>query len=152
MINVTSADQNVALNAPILFDITSIPSSGSIKPTSPGIVTLQGPGCGNPQPFAQYIVALSANVQIPTGGTVTPIALALTLDGEVLPESFAIHTPDAVEEYEHIYTETTVRVPRGCCFNVAARYVDATADDPTIVGTPSITVRRGASIRVDRTA
>lgn len=146
----TTADQNVALNAPILFTLASIPCrAGNVLATSPGILTLRG---NTHNCFARYVVSLSANVQIPTGGTVTPIALAITLNGEPLPESVAIINVAAVEEYQHIFTQATITVPSGCCFNVSARYIDATDDDPAIVGTPAITVRRAAALRVERVA
>ena len=146
----TASDQNVALNNDIGFDVVSSRcNKGNVLPVAPGLLTLRGGSNGNP---ARYNVSISANVQIPTGGAVTPIALGITYDGVVLPESVAIITPQAVEQYEHIYNEVTVVVPCGCCANVGARYVDGTPDDPTTVGTPVITVRQKAKIGVTRTA
>lgn len=49
-------------------------------------------------------------------------------------------------------TYTTVTVPCGCCLSVSAEYVDATEDDATVTPTPSIFVRRYASLTVIRTA
>ena len=147
---VTAADQSVALNNPILFNTVSIPcNTGSVIPAAPGVLTLKG---NTRNKFARYSVALSANVQIPTGGALTPIALGITLNGVTLPESVAIITPQAVEEYQHIYTEVTVTVPSCCCFNVSAAYVDGTEDDATVTGTPAITVRKAASLTVTRIA
>ena len=147
---VTAADQNVALNNPILFNTVSIPcNSGSVIPAAPGVLTLKG---NTSNRFARYRVALSANVQIPAAGSVTPIALGITYDGVVLPESVAIITPQTAGEYQHIYNEVTVIVPCGCCANVGARYVDGTPDDAATVGTPVITVRSAAVLGVTRVA
>jgi len=97
-------------------------------------------------------VRVQANVQIPEGGAVTPIAVGIALNGAVIPESIAIVTPAAVEDYWHINTEAIITVPCGCCVTVSGVYVDGTEDDPSTTPTPSITVRRNASITVARTA
>ena len=102
--------------------------------------------------FARYEVDLQANVAVPTGGAVTPLALAITLNGATIPDSVAIVTPAAAEDVWHINTSTTVTVPCGCCLSVSAAYVDATEDDAAVTPTPSIFVRRGASITVTRVA
>lgn len=147
---ITSADQNVALNGDIPFNqVSSSCRKGNVLPISPGLFTLRGGSNGNP---ARYRVAYSVNVQIPTGGLVTPVALAITYDGVILPESIAIITPQAVSEYNHIYNEVEVVVPCGCCANVGVRYIDGTPDDPATIGTPVLTVRRQASLSVSRTA
>lgn len=147
---VTAADQNVALNGDILFNQVSIPcNKGNVLPVAPGLFTLRGGANGRP---ARYRVSISANVQIPAAGSVTPIALGITYDGVVLPESVAIITPQTAGEYQHIYNEVTVIVPCGCCANVGARYVDGTPDDATTVGTPVITVRSAAVLGVTRVA
>jgi hypothetical protein len=147
---ITTTDQNVALNGTIPFNSVSIPcTTGNVVPAAPGVLILKG---NTPNRFARYEVTLQANVQIPEGGAVTPIALAITLDGSALPESVAIVTPAAVEEYWHINTSVPVTVPCGCCVSVSGVYVDATEDDAAVTPTPSIGVRRNASISVNRVA
>ena len=89
---------------------------------------------------------------MPEGGEVTAIALGIALNGAVIPESVAIFTPQAVEEYGHINTRAVITVPCGCCATVSAVYTDGTEDDPAVTPTPSITVRRNASISVERIA
>ena len=89
---------------------------------------------------------------IPTGGAVTPIAIALTINGVTVPDSVAIVTPAAVEDVWHISTTATITVPCGCCLSVSAAYVDATEDDAAVTPTPSIFVRRYASLSVERVA
>lgn len=146
----TSTDQNVALNTTIPFDVVSIPcNKGCVVPLAPGILTLKG---GNTNQFARYEVSLQGNIAIPTGGAVTPIGVAITLNGVAVPDSVAIVTPAAVEDLTHVNTSTTITVPCGCCVSVSAEYVDATEDDAAVTPTPSIFVRRRASLTVTRTA
>lgn len=147
---ITSTDQNVALNGTIPFDVVSIPcNKGCVIPITTGVLTLQG---SNSNRFARYEVTLQANVAIPTGGAVTPLALAITLNGVAIPDSVAIVTPAAAEDVWHINTSTTITVPCGCCVSVSAAYVDATEDDAATTPTPSIFVRRRASLSVVRVA
>ena len=147
---ITTTDQNVALNGTIPFDYVSIPcNKGNVVPVVNGVLSLQGSKSGR---FARYDVKLEANVSVPTGGAVTPLALAITLNGIAIPDSVAIVTPAAVEDVWHINTSTTVTVPCGCCVSVSAAYVDATEDDAAVTPTPSIFVRRRASLEVKRIA
>lgn len=147
---ITTTDQNVALNGTFPFDYVSIPcNKGCVVPITTGVLSLQG---GSSNRFARYEVKLQGNIAIPEGGAVTPIAAAITLNGVAIPDSVAIITPAAAEDVWHINTSTTVTVPRGCCVSVSAAYVDATEDDATVVPTPSIFVRRRASLEVIRTA
>lgn len=147
---ITSTDQNVALNSTIPFDIVSIPcNKGCVIPITTGVLTLKG---NTSNRFARYDVTLQGNVSIPTGGAVTPIAVAVTLNGVAIPDSVAIVTPAAVGDVWHINTSVTVTVPCGCCVSISAAYVDATEDDATATPTPSIFVRRQASLTVNRIA
>ena len=147
---ITSADQNVALNGTIPFDIVSIPcNKGCVVPITTGVLTLQGSSTNR---FARYEVDLQANIAIPEGGAVTPIAVAITLNGVAIPDSVAIVTPAAAEDVWHVNTSATITVPCGCCVSISAAYVDATEDDATVTPTPSIFVRRLASITVTRIA
>lgn len=147
---VTTTDALVALNGTVPFSSVSIPcNTGNVIPLAVGVLNLRG---GNTNRFARYQVSVQANVQIPTGGAVTPIAVGIALNGAVLPESIAIVTPAAVEDYWHINTDAIITVPCGCCVTVSAVYVDGTEDDPATTPTPSITVRRNASMTVNRIA
>lgn len=146
---ITSTDQNVALNSAIPFNVVSIPcNKGCVVPVATGVVNLRSGA--NQQ--ARYDVTVQGNVSIPTGGAITPIALGITINGVVIPDSVAIVTPTAFENVWHINTSTTVTVPYGCCLSVSAAYVDATEDDATVTPTPSIFVRRYASLTVTRIA
>ena len=147
---VTTSDALVALNGTIPFNSVSIPcNKGNVVPLVPGILNLNG---NTSNRFARYEVTLQGNIQIPEGGAVTPIAVGITLNGVVIPQSVAIVTPAAAEEYWHVNTTAFITVPCGCCLTVAAAYVDGTEDDPTVTPTPSIQVRREALLSVTRTA
>lgn len=147
---VTTSDALVALNGTIPFSTVSIPcNTGNVVPLAVGVLNLKGSTSGR---FARYNVRVQANVQIPEDGEVTPIAIGITINGVIVPESIAIFTPQDVEEYGHINTEIPVTVPCGCCVSVSGIYFDGTEDDPATTPTPSITVRRNASITVERTA
>lgn len=147
---ITSTDQNVALNSPIPFDVVSIPcNKGCVVPITVGVLTLKGDTSNK---FARYEVNAQANVAIPENGAVTPIALAITINGIASADSVAIVTPAAAEDLWHVNTSTTITVPCGCCMSVSAEYVDATEDDAATTPTPSIFVRRRASLTVTRIA
>ena len=147
---VTTTDALVSLNGTIPFNSVSIPcNKGNVVPVVPGILNLKGNTSNN---FARYRVSLQGNIQIPEGGAVTPIALGITLNGVVIPQSVAIITPAAAGQYQHVNTSASVTVPCGCCLTVSGAYVDGTEDDPTTTPTPSIQVRREALLTVIRTA
>jgi hypothetical protein len=147
---ITSSDALVALNGTIPFDSVSIPCpKGNVVPLVSGIINLKG---NTPNRFSRYEVTLQGNIQIPTGGAVTPIAVGIALNGAVIPESVAIVTPAAVGEYWHVNTTATVTVPCGCCATVSGVYTDGTEDDPTTTPTPSILVRRKTTLDATRTA
>ena len=147
---VTTSDNLVALNNTIPFDRVSIPcNTGCVIPIASGVLTIKG---NTRNRFARYRVTVQGNIAVPEGGDVTPIALGISINGAVIPESVAIFTPQAVDEFGHINTQFPITVPCGCCVTVSAIYVDGTEDDPATVPTPSITARKGSSITVERIA
>ena len=147
---VTTADTLVTLNGTIPFNSVSIPcNKGNVIPLVPGILNLNG---NTSNRFARYEVTLQGNIQIPTGGAVTPIAVGIILNGAVIPESVAIVTPAAAGDYWHVNTTASITVPCGCCVTVSGAYVDGTEDDPATTPTPSIQVRREALLKVNRIA
>lgn len=147
-----NAVQAVALNAPVLFTASIPCTKGFVyHEDETGIFTLRGivnnPSCC----FARYQVTFNGNIAIPEGGAVTPIAVALSVQGEQRPTSRAIFTPAAVDEYGNVTSTAIITIPRGCCFSLAVRYVDATVDDPTVTPTPSINVQN-ANLVINRIA
>ena len=148
---VENSEQIVALNNPLLFD-SSIPCTKNyiFHENGSGIFILKGitSNC-----FARYVVTFNGNIAIPEGGTVTPIGVAITVNGEARATSRAIYTPAAAgtANYGNVTSTAIITVPKGCCFTVSVRYVDATAEDATTTPTPSISVIN-ANLVIDRTA
>lgn len=131
--------QSVALNSPILFNASIPCNAGCVfHEDETGIFILKGKtnNC-----FARYSVTYNGNISIPEGGAVTPIAIAISVNGEPRPTSTAIFTPQAVDEYGNVTSTAIITVPRGCCFSVSVRYIDATVADPAVTPTPSINVQ-----------
>ena len=100
--------------------------------------------------FAHYQVTFNGNIAIPEGGTVTPIAIALTINGEPRYTSRAISTPAAVGDYGNVTSTAIIKVPKGCCFSLGVEAVPATAD-PTVTPAPVIEVQN-ANLTVSRVA
>ena len=100
--------------------------SGAFRLASP---TAMGCGCRRKcccmdYPTANYQVAFHANIQIPEGGTVEPISLAIAIDGEVDASSIMTITPAAVEELGNVGADVIVAVPCICrCSSVSVRNV-----------------------------
>lgn len=134
-----NAVQNVALNGPVLFTASIPCTKGYVyHEDETGIFILRG--CTN-NCFARYQITFNGNIAIPEGGAVTPIAIAVTINGEPRLTSRAILTPAAVDEYGNVTSTAIVTVPKGCCFTASVRYVDATTDDPATEPTPLISVQ-----------
>ena len=136
--------QEVALNAPILFD-TSIPCGrGNIyHENNTGNFILKGARNNTPcdcNAFAQYQVTFNGNIAIPEGGTVTPIAVAIAVNGEPRLTSRAIFTPAAVEDFGNVTSTAIIKVPKCCCFSLSVDSVPATTD-PTVTPAPVIEVQ-----------
>ncbi len=144
-----NALQTVALNAPVLFTASIPCNRGYIyHEDETGIFTLRG--CTN-NCFARYQVTFNGNISIPEGADVTPIAVALSVQGEERPTSRAVFTPADVDELGNVTSTAIITVPKGCCFGLAVRYVDATVSDPATTPTPSINVQN-ANLVITRIA
>ncbi len=144
-----NAIQEVAINAPVIFTASIPCTKGCVyHEDDTGIFILRGitNNC-----FARYQVTFNGNIAIPDGGDLTPIAIAITVNGETRPTSRAIYTPQVVDEYGNLTSTAIITVPRGCCFSVAVDYVDATTDDPTVTPTPLIEVQN-ANLVITRIA
>lgn len=114
-----------------------------------GIITLRGivnNACGC---FARYQATFNGNIAIPEGGTVGPIAIALTIDGEPVLTSRAIVTPAAADDYFNVTSTAIITVPRGCCQNISIENIS----EPATVGgvSPAINVQN-ANLVVSRIA
>ena len=140
--------QEVALNNSIVFT-ASIPCTKGYVYHEDGTANFTLRGITN-NCFARYQLNFQANAAIPTGGAVTPIAVAIAVNGEVRPSSLAIVTPAAVEEFSTLSNTAIITVPRGCCFNVSVRYVSGVTDGTT-TPTPAIDVQN-ANLTISRIA
>ena len=143
-----NAVQEVTLNAPVIFSASIPCTRGCVyHEDETGIFILRGvtPNC-----YAQYQVTFNGNIAIPEGGTVTPIAVALTVNGEPRPTSRAIFTPAAAEDYGNVTSTAIIKVPRGCCFSLSVESIPASTD-PTVTPAPVIDVQN-ANLTIARIA
>ena len=129
----------VAENQNILFTETPVPATkGILHRAGSGIVRVGGNGS---QVRARYLVAFSGNIQIPTGGTVGEISLAISIDGEPLASTQMIVTPAAVENLFNVSAQAYIDVACGCCAIIA---VQNTSDQAIEVQNANLIVVRVA--------
>jgi len=125
--------QIVSANQPIVFTEAPVPCREGIifHRDGTGVFLLSSRGlkpyrecCGVVIPEALYTVEVHANVQIPDGGVVDAITLAVVLDGEIEPAAVMSVTPAATEEPFNIGTSVVVNVPAICgCSRVSVRNI-----------------------------
>lgn len=143
-----NAVQSISLNQPAIFT-ASIPCTRGFvyHEDETGIFILRGVtnNC-----FSRYQVTFNGNIAIPTGGAVTPIAVALTVNGEPRQTSRAIFVPAAVDTYGNVTSTAIITVPKGCCFTLSVRYV-AADEDPATTPTPVIEMQN-ANLVINRVA
>ena len=143
--------QLVQPNQPVILNTSIACNRGYVlHRNESGIVTLRGIVNNPTTCFARYQVTFNANIAVPEGGTVGPIAVALAIDGEPVLTSRAIVTPAAVDEYFNVTSTAIVTVPRGCCFNVSVENVSESAT-PATTPAPAINVQN-ANLVVSRIA
>lgn len=141
--------QQISLNAPAIFTASIPCRRGYVyHEDETGIFILRG--ITQNQCFATYQVTFNGNIAIPEGGTVGPIAIAITVNGEPRLTSRAIYTPAAVAEYGNVTSTAIIKVPRGCCFSLSVESVPASAD-PTVTPAPVIEMQN-ANLVVNRIA
>ena len=146
-----NAVQEVSLNAPIIFTASIPCRRGYIyHEDETGIFILRGIVNNQSACYATYQVTFNGNIAIPEEGTETPIAVAITVNGEPRLTSRAIFTPAAVDEYGNVTSTAIIRVPRGCCFSLSVESVSATTD-PTVTPSPVINVQN-ANLVINRIA
>lgn len=88
-----------------------------------GIFFLKGANNGYK---AVYRVTFDANIAIAEGGTVEPISVALTINGEELQNALATVTPAAIGDFFHVSVTTFVEIPCSCCVTVSVENVSET--------------------------
>lgn len=142
-----NAQQSISLNAPAIFTASIPCKRGYIyHEDETGIFILRGITCN--QCFATYQVTFNGNIALPAGGTVAPIAVAITVNGEPRLTSRAVFTPAAAEEFGNVTSTAIIKVPRGCCFSLSVESVPANATD-----TPApVIVMENANMVINRIA
>ena len=146
-----NAVQEVSLNAPIIFTASIPCNRGYVyHEDETGNFILRGKVNNQYNCFAHYQVTFNGNIAIPEGGTVTPIAVAITINGEPRLTSRAIFTPAAVGDYGNVTSTAIIKVPKGCCFNLSVDAIPASAD-PTVTPAPIIEVQN-ANLTIARIA
>ena len=134
-----TGQQTVAQNGNVLFNETAVCGSNCIKHREgSGIITLRGL---TNQCRARFFVNFSANIAIPTGGTVEAISLAVAISGEPVLSSQMISTPAAVEQFNNVSAGIYIDVPAGCCVNIA---VENTSGQAVDISNANIIVTRQA--------
>jgi len=140
--------QAVDLNTPIIFDASiPCPKGNVFHEDQTGIFILRGSSTNR---FARYQVTFNGNIAIPTGGAVSPIAVAIAVNGEARPTSRAIFTPAAVDTYGNVTSTAIVTVPACCCFSLSVRYISGVTDGTTDP-TPTINVTN-SNLEINRIA
>lgn len=124
--------QTVEVNQPVIFADSCPCNQGMIFKKSGGIFLLASNapqsartgcscGCGCRRIYeTNYEVEVHANIEIPEGGTVEEIRLAIAVDGVIDPASVMSFVPADVETPGNVGTSIIVSVPSICgCDNVA---------------------------------
>ena len=118
---IANALQTVQANQNVYFTDTVICGNASMTHRDDsGLVTLRGV---TNQCRARFKVSFGGNIAVPTGETVGPISLALSIDGEAVPATTMIVTPAAVEQFFNVGASVFIDVPRGCCVTAAVKNI-----------------------------
>ena len=123
MMEITAnAIQTVAPNQAVLFTETAVPGNISmIHREGSGLVGLRG--LTNGQTRARFLIEFGSNIAVPTGETVGPITLAISINGEPVLTSSMISTPTAVDAYNNVRASLYIDVPIGCCSQVSVENI-----------------------------
>ena len=133
----SNAIQTVEAGQSVIFTASPVPcnkgiifhrdESGLFYLSSRGIKPYCGCN-GVVVPEALYQVTFHANIQIPEGGTVDTISLAIFIGGEVDPSSIMSVTPAAAEDPFNVGADIIVAIPAICgCSNVSVRNIGTEA-------------------------
>ena len=89
-------------------------------------------GCGGCRRIYEtlYRISFHANIAIAEGGSVEPIQLTISINGEPDPSSTMISTPAAVGDFQNVGAEIIVAVPSLCgCESISVRNTSTQAID-----------------------
>lgn len=119
---IANAVQTVPANQNVYFTDSVTSGNYSIEHRDgSGLVTLRG--VTNTQSRARFRIHFGANIAITAGGTVGPISLAISLDGEAVPATIMTVTPAAVGDFFNVSASIFIDIPRGCCSHVAVKNI-----------------------------
>lgn len=136
-----NSTQTVEVNAPVIFSESPVPCRRGLvfHREETGIFRLANNanagacacGCGCRRVFETlYNVTFHGNIAIAEDGTVEPIQLSVSIDGEPDPSSTMIVTPAAVGDYQNVGAEIIVAVPSLCgCESISVRNTSTQAID-----------------------
>lgn len=138
------ADQVVPANSSVIFNESPVPCREGLvyHRDGSGIFRLVNRFfrqnlCSCWKRNSNYLVSFNANIEIPEGGTVETISLALAIDGEIDPGAIMEVTPAAVEQPGNVSVSVIAQVPFICtCSNVSVRNISTqpiTVSNATIV-------------------
>lgn len=134
-IQTVAAGGNVLLTDAVRFG-RCCPRRNIFHRPDTGTVKVRGE-CG--QCFTRVRVFFSANIAVPTGGTVEEITIAIAVDGEPMPSTIARFTPAAVEEYGVVPAFIYIDVPADCCTAIS---VVNTSEQPILVQNANLVVTK----------
>lgn len=75
-----------------------------------------------------YEIQFTSNIAIQSG-TVQPISVALTQNGEIRNNAVATVTPLAVGSYNNVNINLQIEIPCGCCDTIAVRNISGVPID-----------------------
>ena len=152
-VQVVQPNQQVLLNTTI-----GCPKGYVLHREGSGIVTLRGIVNNPTACFARYQVTFNGNIAIPNGVTVSPISVAIAVDGEPILTSKAIFAPAGAADatpsdanYGNVTSTAIITVPKGCCFNVSVENTSVVPTTPAGANAPAINVKN-ANLTVTRIA
>lgn len=120
-----NALQTVNANQNVIFTETAVCGSNSIlHREGSGITTLRG---ATNQCRARFRIFFSGNIAIPTTGTVGPISLAITLNGEPVGPTTMIQTPTATAAFNNVASAIYLDIPCGCCSQISVKNISSQA-------------------------
>lgn len=115
-----NALQTVSTGSNVVFTNTAVSGTQCmLHREGSGLVTLRGI---TNQTRARFKITFGGNVALPADTTpVTPISLAIALNGEPVAETTMISTPATAATYNSVGRVLFLDIPAGCCSQVSVK-------------------------------
>lgn len=115
-----NALQTVSTGSNVVFTNTAVSGTQCmLHREGSGLVTLRGI---TNQTRARFKITFGGNVALPADTTpVTPISLAIALNGEPVVETTMISTPATAATYNSVGRVLFLDIPAGCCSQVSVK-------------------------------